>query len=80
MEINNDMWLNMSRNAKFQENPKAPYFKISIPPQSEGGKWIEVGACWKGKKDGNYGFKLAKGVKLIIEAEDTGASKDVPFD
>jgi hypothetical protein len=77
MEIKKGIWLNMKRNPKAIENPKQPYFKLSLPPQEEGGEWQEIGVAWKSKTtEGSYGFKFADNVQVIITPKIT--EKDLP--
>jgi hypothetical protein len=80
MEIPKNIWLNMSRNPKAIENPKLPYFKLSLPPQTEGGEWTEIGVAWKGKKDGNYGFKFSEGITVTFTKKEEVKKEEVPFD
>lgn len=58
----------MTRNPKAIENPKLPYFQISIPPKEEGGKWTEVGAAWKAKsgKEGVYSIRLNENIQIVV--------------
>jgi hypothetical protein len=73
MQIPKDVWVNLKRNDKAAEEIKntgttrLPYFKLTLPPQQEGGEWVELGVAWKGKKEGSYGFKFAKGVTVTFE-------------
>ncbi len=76
MEIQKNIWLNLQRNDRavkeIQANgsTKLPYFKISLPPQEEGGEWTEIGVAWKGKKEGAYGFKFTENVKVIVDKKE----------
>lgn len=40
------MQIVVSRNRKYVDGGKQPYFRISTPPEQEGGEWKEIGALW----------------------------------
>ena len=66
---------------KANGSTKLPYFKISLPPQTDGGEWTEIGVAWRGKKDGSYGFKFADNVHVsILPKEQKETLPPIPFD
>lgn len=79
MNIPKNIWINLRRNEKALQNSKLPYFTLSLPPQTEGGEWIEIGVAWKGKKEGNYGFKFSEGVTVSFEKPEK-KEEEIPFD
>lgn len=72
-------WLSLQRNSKALDNPKMPYFRLSLAPSQEGGEWVEVGVAWKSKsnKEGQYSLKIADGWKLV--KEDTANYDEYPM-
>jgi hypothetical protein len=54
-----------------KENPKLPYFELSLPPENDGGEWRKVGAFWKAKSgaEGKYSGFLNEGIELNLEGE-----------
>ncbi len=59
---------------KMEENPKLPYFRLVLPPEEDGGEWVDVGAFWKAKSGDGYSGSLKEGITIDV----TGIVKYVP--
>ena len=57
---------NIEKN-KENGDERLPYFKLSMPPEQDGGEWKEVAALWKSKSGVGYNAKLAEGVTIIFD-------------
>lgn len=56
-----------------EENPKLPYFQLSLPPEEDGGEWVQIGALWKAKSGNGYSGSLNDNVKITVEKKDDGS-------
>lgn len=52
---------------KLSGTDKLPYFKLTLPPEQDGGEWIEVGALWKAKSGNGYSGKLNEGITIVVD-------------
>ncbi len=60
------------RKNDISKNAKLPYFTLSLPPETDGGEWKEIGVFWKAKTGSGYSGFLSEGVEL-------DATKIVPY-
>lgn len=66
------MKLFLQKNEKRTEENKQPYFRLVLPPEQEGGKWITIGAFWKSKNGNGYTGKLDdKIARLLVDDRET---------
>jgi len=56
------------RKNDLTENPKRPYFTLSVPPEEENGEWTNIGALWKAKSGNGYTGMLDEGIELDFTA------------
>lgn len=61
------MKLFLQKNTKRTEENKQPYFRLVVPPETDGGEWKDIGAFWKAKSGNGYSGKLNEGVAIIFE-------------
>lgn len=59
-----------------EENPKLPYFQLSLPPEEDGGEWTNIGALWKAKSGNGYSGQLDEGVTISVEKNDGSEGKE----
>lgn len=55
----------IEKNKELGED-KMPYFRLVIPPEKEGGEWIDAGAFWKSKSGKGYNGRLSENVEITI--------------
>lgn len=48
-------------------NPKLPYFKLSVPPEQDGDRWIDVGVLWKSKSGNGYSGNVQEGITIVLD-------------
>lgn len=63
---------------KREENPKLPYFRLVLPPDEDGGEWVDIGALWKAKSGNGYSGSLGDHVTLTVEKK--GGSDGKSYD
>lgn len=47
-----------------EENPKLPYFRLVLPPEEDGGEWVDIGAFWPAKTGNGYSGQLNEGITI----------------
>lgn len=75
-------YLTMTRNPKGLEDPKYPYFRISMPPEKEGGEWVEIASCWRARsgKPGVYSCKINDDIEIAVKSNGEVLSSEAPID
>jgi uncharacterized protein (DUF736 family) len=69
------------RNRKYTNGGKQPYFRITAPPEKEGGKWREIGALWlKVRPNGEKYYTGSFKENVRIQITDTEGEGTQGFD
>ena len=66
---------NIEKN-KENGNERLPYFRLVLPPEKEGGEWVDLGAFWKSKSGKGYSGKFAEGVSITLTKKSREAKED----
>lgn len=61
---------------KREENPKLPYFRLVLPPEEEGGEWVDIGALWKAKTGNGYSGLLDESVTVSVKKKESEETKE----
>ena len=58
------IFLQRTPDEKMMENPNLPYFRLVLPPEQDGGEWVDIGALWPARSGNGYSGKLDDGVLI----------------
>lgn len=67
----------LQKNEKFEVGGNKPYFRLCVPPEQEGGKWIDLGAFWRKEKNGKVYYSGSISKDYTLESEFIG---ELPVD